>query len=262
MGMPGMTSQPSTEQLYNTHASAWHRNNAVLLSDYTARPRVLERLGSVRGLRLWDLGCGEGFMGRQLLAQQPKSIEGVDLSEAMVAAARQQAGAGSVEQGGPLHYRVGDLTQPGQMPEGPCDLVIAVFLFNYLSLAATTAVLRHVHQHLEPGGRLVFTVPHPSLAFLRPPEPPFFFDPGKRTYMQSSDQLFEGKIWRRDGTSNPVRSIHKTMADYFQALAAAGWSTLPRLEELTVQEHHLALDPQFFGPLEGLPLHLLFELQR
>jgi predicted TPR repeat methyltransferase len=59
---------------------------------------VLERLGSVRGLRLWDLGCGEGFMGRQLLAQQPKSIEGVDLSAAMVAAAQQQAGAGSVEQ--------------------------------------------------------------------------------------------------------------------------------------------------------------------
>jgi hypothetical protein len=80
--------------------------------------------------------------------------------------------------------------------------------------------------------------------------------------MQSSDQLFEGKIWRRDGTSNPVRSIHKTMADYFQALAAAGWSTLPRLEELSVQDHHLTLDPQFFGPLEGLPLHLLFELQR
>jgi 2-polyprenyl-3-methyl-5-hydroxy-6-metoxy-1,4-benzoquinol methylase len=66
-----------------------------------------------------------------------------------------------------LHYRVGDLTQPEQMPQGPYDVVIAVFLFNHLSLAATTAVLRHVHQHLQPGGQLVFTVPHPSLAFLR-----------------------------------------------------------------------------------------------
>ena len=257
-----MTIPPSTEQLYDRHAHSWNRQEPVLLSDYTARPRVLERLGSVRGLHIWDLGCGEGFMGRQLLPQHPACVDGVDLSAEMVEAARRQAGAGGVDQGGPLRYRVGDLSQPDQWPSGSCDLAIAVFLFNYLSLAATTAVLRHVHQSLRPGGRFLFTVPHPALAFLRPQQPPFFFDPAAHTYLEGSDQLFEGCIWRRDGHATPVRSVHKTMADYMRAVAEAGWTGLPYLDELGVTAEHLALDPAFFGPLKGVPLHLLFELKR
>ena len=91
-----MTMPASTEQLYDRHASTWNRQEPVLLSDYTARPRVLERLGSVAGLHIWDLGCGEGFMGRQLLPQRPAGVEGVDLSREMVEAARRQAGAGAM----------------------------------------------------------------------------------------------------------------------------------------------------------------------
>ena len=257
-----MTKPASTEQLYDRHAGVWNRQEPVLLSDYTARPRVLERLGPVKGLTIWDLGCGEGFMGRQLLGHQPALVEGVDLSAVMVQAARDQAGDAAFERGGPLRYRVGDLAQAEQLPDGSCDLAIAVFLFNYLSLDATTAVLRHVHQRLKPGGRFLFTVPHPSLAFLCAQEPPFFFDPAGQTYLQATDQQFEGMIWRRDGASNPVRSVHKTLADYVAALHQAGWTLLPHVEELGVSEAHLALDPEFFGPLEGLPLHLLFELKR
>ena len=257
-----MSEAPSTQQLYDRHAGAWNRSEPVLLSDYTARPRVLERIACVRGLHVWDLGCGEGFMGRQLLRQQPACVEGIDVSSEMVEAARRQAGAGGVERGGPLSYRVGDLSRIEQLPEGQCDVAIAVFLFNYLPLAPTIAVLRHVRQRLRPGGRLVFTVPHPSLAFLRPQEPPFFLDPAGHRYLQASDQFLEGRIWRRDGASAPVRSVHKTVADYFHALKEAGWTTLPHVEELGVTSDHLALDPGFFGPLEGVPLHMLFELRR
>ena len=120
----------------------------------------------------------------------------------------------------------------------------------------------HVHQSLRPGGRFLFTVPHPSLAYLRPQQPPFFFDPADHTYLEASDQLLEGRIWRRDGGSTPVRCVHKTMADYLRAVAEAGWTSLPYLDELGVTAEHLALDPAFFGPLKGMPLHLLFELKR
>jgi hypothetical protein len=36
------------------------------LSDFTARPRVIQALGRVDGLQLWDLDYVEGFFGRQL----------------------------------------------------------------------------------------------------------------------------------------------------------------------------------------------------
>jgi hypothetical protein len=53
-------------------------------------------------------------------------------------------------------------------------------------------------------------------------------------------------IWRRDGKAVPVSYMHKTFADYFNALAAAGFQTLPKIIELKVTEEHLALDRAFF----------------
>lgn len=250
----------STRELYNRAAGLWSRNEQLLLSDFTARPRVLEAAGEVRGLHLWDLGCGEGYVGRQLAQGNPSRIDGFDLSDDMIAAAKAQAGVLAAEQGGPLHYSVANLAEV--FPNGRCDGAVAVFLFNYLSIAAMEAVLRGCHQAIRPGGFLIFTVPHPALAFLRPAEPPFYLEPQEHTYLGSSDVLFEGCIWRRDGVSNPVRSIHKTFSDYTGALARSGWTQLPQISELGVRPEHLELDSAFFSPLKGCPLHLLFHLQR
>ena len=253
-------SELSTRELYNRAAGQWSRNEQLLLSDFTARPWVIEAAGDVRGLHLWDLGCGEGYVGRQLAQGKPSRIDGFDLSDDMIAAAKAQAGALAAEQGGPLHYAVANLAEV--FPNGNCDGAIAVFLFNYLSIAAMEAVLRGCHQAIRPGGFLIFTVPHPALAFLRPIEPPFYLEPGEHTYLESSDVLFEGCIWRRDGVSNPVRSIHKTFSDYVGALSRSGWTQLPQISELGVRPEHLELDPAFFSPLKGCPLHLLFHLHR
>lgn len=251
-----------TRAMYDAAAADWHRGQPVLLSDYTARERVIELVGDIRGLHLWDLGCGEGYVGRRLAALGPQRLDGFDLSVEMVEAAQRQAGPLAAEQGGPLRYSVADLADPAQLPAGCCDGALAVFLFNYLSLAATQRLLRHVHAALQPGGFFLYTAPHPALAFLRGAEPPFYLDPAGQPYLGSSDLSFEGRIWRRDGIANPVRSLHKTVEDHFRLLAASGWERLPLVEELGVTEAHLRLDPQFFGPLRGLPLHLLFLLRR
>jgi SAM-dependent methyltransferase len=251
----------NNRQLYNASVAAWRRQEPIILSDFTARPRVIEVLGDVRGLHLWDLGCGEGLVGRQLVSGNPARIDGFDLSEQMIAAAREQAAALASDQGGPLHYRVADLADPAQLPSGSCDAAVAVFLFNYLDLLATEQVLRWVRMALPPGGSFTFTVPHPSLAFLRPAEAPFYLEPGNHNYLGSSDQMFEGRIWRRDGISNAIRSRHKNLEDYIRVLRNSGWTRMPLIEELGVTEEHLDLDPAFFGPLSGTPLHLLFQVQ-
>jgi SAM-dependent methyltransferase len=256
-----MASEISTQALYDQSASQWSRNQQLLLSDFTARPRVLEAVGDVSGLHLWDLGCGEGYVGRQLARGNPARIDGFDLSEEMITSAREQAGPLAADCGGPLQYATANLADAAQLPTGTCDGVVAVFLFNYLSIAAMEGVLAHCHQAIRPGGFMVFTVPHPALAFLRPAEPPFYLQPGEHNYLGSSDVQFEGCIWRRDGVSNPVRSVHKTFADYIDALRRSGWTQLPGVLELGVTEEHLQVDPGFFAPLKGCPLHLLFRLQ-
>jgi len=249
----------STRDLYDASASSWSREGPLLLSDFTARPRVLEVLGSVRDQEVWDLGCGEGYMARALLGGGARLVRGFDISERMVAGA--QRGLAAAAPSGEARFEARDLADPAQWPAGSCDAALAVFLFNYLTVERMEGVMRGVRGALRPGGRFVFTVPHPLFPFLCRQQAPFYFDPATHPYTHSRDVVFEGRIWRRDGESNAVRCVHKTLADYFGALARAGWSAMPEVEELGVTTSLLAEDPPFFGPLAGLPLHLLFALK-
>jgi len=248
---------PTTSELYDVAAPTWVRTEPVLLSDYTARPFVLDAAAPFEGKRVLDLGCGEGYVSRQLATQAPARLLSVDISSGMIDLAR------AAEEAAPLgiDYRVASATELDLDEE--FDLVLAVFLFNYLSCDEMATVLETVHRHLAPGGRFIFTAPHPSFPFLdRPAEPPFFFETGGLDYFSAKDHQLEGRIWRRDGESVPVRCVHKPMDEYFVALERAGFVTALRVTELSVTDEHLALDPEFFGPLRGLPLHVAFELTR
>ena len=248
---------PSTSELYDGESPSWARTEPVLLSDYTARPFILETVSPVDGARVLDLGCGEGYVSRQLATQAPARLLSVDISSGMIDLAR------AAEEDAPLgiDYRVASATELDLDEE--FDLVLAVFLFNYLTCDEMGAVLEKVHRHLAPGGRFLFTAPHPSFPFLdRPAEPPFFFDTEGLDYFSARDHQLEGRIWRRDGESVPVRCVHKPMDEYFRALESAGFTAAPRVTELSVTPEHLELDSKFFGPLRGLPLHVAFEVSR
>ena len=248
---------PTTAQIYDASAEQWRRTAPVLLSDYTARPFILDWCAPLAGARVLDLGCGEGYVARQLVERGAARVHGVDVSPEMIARARQGGDAD-----GRLSYAVGSAADTAWADAGSTDLVVAVFLFNYLQISEMQAVMKQVYTALRPGGTFIFSVPHPALAFLRPHTPPFYFDAGSHGYFSGRDALFEGRIWRRDGVGVPVRCIHKTWADYFGALAAAGFRELPQVQELHVTEEHIALDPAFFGPLRDVPLHVAMRIHR
>ena len=241
----------STETLYDESASRWARTEPILLSDFTARPAVLELCEPVQDLDILDLGCGEGYVARQLLDRGARSLLGVDLSSEMIALAERS------EQASPRGavFRTGNAEQLAHCETDSFDLVLGVFLFNYQDVPATRRSMAEVRRVLRPDGRFVFAVPHPSLPWTRAHEAPFFFDAGGRSYLEGTGATFEGSIWRRDGIEVAVRCVHKTWTDLFGALRAAGFSSLPEVVELGVTEEHLALDPEFFGPLKGQPLH-------
>ena len=248
----------STATLYDRENGKWQRTTPTLLSDFTARPFLLDWCDPVAGCNVLDLGCGEGYFARQLKPRGAKRLAAVDVSSAMIDAAQ------AAEDAAPLgiEFGVGDSTDLSRFATGAFDLVVAVFMFNYLTLRQTTRALAEIHRVLAPGGRLVFAVPHPSLAFLRPEEPPFYFTRNGAGYFTGRDQQFEGMIQREDGTDVPVRCVHKTFADYFSALRTAGFDALPEIEELRVRDDDLARNPQWFGPLADQPLHLAFRLRR
>ena len=254
-----MSTVESTAGIYDGAAGQWARRQPVLLSDYTARPFVMKRLGRLSGEAVLDLGCGEGYVARQVKEAGASRLLGIDVSEGMITLARETEAS---ELRG-IEYAVGSATDIGHLESESFDLTIAIFLFNYLTRAEMTRVMTGVARVLRPGGRFLFTVPHPLFPFLRPKgdqQKPFYFDRGESGYFSGRDQLFEGMIWRRDGASVPVRCVHKAFGDYFTALGEAGFKTLPEVTELHVTDEHIALDPEFFGPLAETPLHVAFHV--
>ncbi|MEL6428571.1 MAG: class I SAM-dependent methyltransferase [Planctomycetota bacterium] len=244
----------TTEAIYDRAAARWERNAPVLLSDFTARPFLLDWC-EPEYARVLDLGCGEGYVARQLGERGARSVHGIDVSAEMVERAKSQAPDHR------FHFESRDATDLSHLPENGFDLAVAVFMFNYMDTAAMTRVMEEVVRVVEPGGRFVFSVPHPSLPFVRVEERPFYFSPKNNGYFGGRDVQFEGEIWRRDGESVRVRCVHKTLDDYFRALRAAGFQKLPDVHELHVTDEHVAFDPDFFGPLVETPLHLAFRLE-
>ena len=136
----------NTQDLYDQHTNLWVRSSPTILSDYTARPRVLQRIGDVRGLSVLDLGCGEGYVARELARAGAERIVGMDLSSKMVQAAQEQ----NKEDLYPISYSVEDLRQWSE-PKSEYDRAVAVFLFNYLNVQDSIEVLTKTHRALRSG---------------------------------------------------------------------------------------------------------------
>lgn len=245
-----------TEDIYNKNASNWERREPNSLSDFTGRPVVFNLCGDVSGLRILDIGCGEGYCARILKAMGAASIEGIDISPEMIALARSQTEDDS------LQFQVGDV-QSLSFENDQFDLVVGVFVYNYLTVEEMERSHREVFRVLKPGGRFLFSVPHPAFPQIKSDlTRPFYFDFGGKGYFSSRDIRNHGVIFCRDGKELPVQMIHKLFEDYFSSLAAAGFTTLPSVTEMGVKPEHMELDAEFFSPVNDIPLHMAISLKK
>ena len=252
-----MSLSTDPQALYDQTAGNWARHRPTSLSDYTARPPVMDICEPLAGKRILDLGCGEGYCSRMLRQRGASDVLGVDLSPRMIDLARE------AERGQPLgiRYDVADAAKV-DLDAGSLDLVLAMFLFNYLGVEQMRETMVNVHRMLAPGGQFVFAVPHPAFAFMRAAAPPFYFDVGRAGYFSARDTSFPGRIWKRDGSALDVQLVHKTLQDYFDGLRTAGFVAMPTVTELTVTRDMVELDEPFFGPLFDFPLHMAVKVTR
>lgn len=118
---------------------------------------LFQLLGDIRGCSVLDLACGDGIYSRRLRLVGASQVVGMDLSDAMIALAREE------EQSHPLgiEYHVGD----AQRLDLGCtfDIVFAAYLLNYArNLEELAAFASVVSRHLKPGGRFIGINNNPS----------------------------------------------------------------------------------------------------
>ena len=121
---------------------------------YVNNPAFFRLLGDVRGRRVLDLGCGEGTNTR-LLADRGAAVVGVDVSPAMVAAARD---AEAKEPRG-IAYEVVSASGLRRFTDGSFDLVVSTMAL--MDLPDYAGAVREAHRVLAPGGVFQFSITHP-----------------------------------------------------------------------------------------------------
>jgi len=228
-----------------------HRHNPVRSPNLVMEePAFLAEAGDLAGLRILDLGCGDGTFARQCLAGGCQSYVGVDGSAAMLAEALVSASASADE----LRVRFvrADLEDFRAEP-GSVDLVTARLVLHYVDGPDLDLVLAEAHRALGPAGRLILSVVHPVISSgNHPPD-------GPRT-TQVVDNYFQPGPRRREWFGRPVVWYHRSIEQYITALGRAGF-TLSALQECEPVE-------ELFGDQRGeyerrrrVPLFLLLSAE-
>ncbi len=127
----------------------WRGRTLGAITEQTERGLVLDLAGPLRGRVVLDAGCGDGTYGLAA-AERGAAVTGVDLSTAMLDAARTRAGQLGVE----LELVEADVRSLPQA-DASFDLVLAVTVFCFMADTDAVQALRELGRVLRPGGRLV-----------------------------------------------------------------------------------------------------------
>jgi 2-polyprenyl-3-methyl-5-hydroxy-6-metoxy-1,4-benzoquinol methylase/GNAT superfamily N-acetyltransferase len=118
-------------------------------------PTLLEACGDVRGLEALDLGCGQGYFARGL-ARRGARVTALDVAEKQVENARRHDAAAPLG----IEYLVLDAALiAGRFAAGSFDIVTGCMSLH--DMPDPGAVLRAAFGVLRPGGRMVYSIPHP-----------------------------------------------------------------------------------------------------
>ena len=140
MSMPATPWDPST---YSSEIRAEIDDYDLLQS------KLVEATQRERGVAsILDLGVGSGETARRVLdAHRSASLQGLDLSPEMLAAARSSLPA--------ERARLSEGRLEDELPEGPFDLVVSALAVHHLEAEAKADLFRRVSGIMTPGGRFV-----------------------------------------------------------------------------------------------------------
>src|SRR5450432_848902 len=115
-------------------------------SDYQnlfLQPRMLALAGDVAGLRVLDLGCGEGSYSRELV-RRGAGVTGVDGSGRLIDVARARAADAGLD----IDYRCLNASALDGIASGAFDLIVASMIF--MNVEDYDGAIREAHRVLAP----------------------------------------------------------------------------------------------------------------
>ena len=227
----------------------WHR----ALID----PALLKMLGSVRGHRVLDVGCGNGYLARRFKREGAARSVGVDSALASIRLARRRECAHPSG----AEFVHGDAARLPQFESHSFDRIVANM--SLMDVRRADSALRELSRLLAPDGRLVFSINHPC----------FDIDEASswvvehRPYHETVGRKVEGYRRERtvrvpwkisDSETAYTTSYHRTLETYSRYLSDAGLVILRLVEPAPKPELIRRSSQGRF--IAEIPLHLVFEV--
>lgn len=186
-------------------------------------PNLLRIVAPEKGMKILDLGCGQGFFSHAFAARGAH-VTGVDLSPDLIAIARVRAGHNE-------EFHVAPSDKLSIWKDGSFD--VAVIVLALQNMERMKEVLTEASRVLVKGGKLIIVLNHP--AFRIPGESSWGFDDVHGIQYRRVDRYLSDS--RREIDMNPGRgstvhtvSFHRPLQSYSKSLAHAKCAIL-RIEE-------------------------------
>ncbi|MGQ0796385.1 MAG: class I SAM-dependent methyltransferase [Methanobacteriota archaeon] len=225
----------------------WHRN----LID----PTFVRTVGDVRGLRVLDLGCGNGHLSRRFAREGAKVVE-VDASAPIVERARARE---SQEPLG-VEYHAANAARLDFLLAASFDVVASNMAL--MDIDDADGAIREAARVLRASGRFVASLSHPC------------FDQGPTSTWLLERFFRNSKAWRKieryrepfadeipwevaPGKIVTTTGYHRPLSWYARAFREAGF-LIRSLEEPAPTEEFVKTSPQGLYIAE-IPLHLIIE---
>lgn len=120
-------------------------------------PAFLGFIGDLRGKRVLDAGCGEGYNSR-ILARQGASVSGIDISERMIALATAEEAREPLG----IRYARTSYADLGLFADATFDAVVSFMAL--MDGPRFDLAMREAFRVLRPGGLLAFSIMHPCFS--------------------------------------------------------------------------------------------------
>jgi ubiquinone/menaquinone biosynthesis C-methylase UbiE len=207
------------------------REGKDFFRDEMNKPAFLAVVGDVRGKRILDIGCGEGNISR-LYAKMGAEVVGVDFSPKMIDLARRIEKRDKLG----IEYVVGDAAKLDGI-KGRFDVVTCFMAL--MDIERYEYAIHEAARVLKDRGCFIFCITHPCFEFGdcvdREPLAKWVQHTDGVMHLEMTDYFQPGVsevIWDMERLVKPFKStsFHRTLTDYFDALAEAGF-VVSRLKE-------------------------------
>lgn len=259
----------SIQKQWDNAAEAWVdfvRTGKDYSRDEMNNPAMFEILGDIRGKRILDVGCGEGYNCR-IMAKKGAKVTAIDFSEKLINFAIRQEEKERLK----IDYYILNANNLHIFKNNTFDIVTCFMALQ--DIEDYQGAVKETHRVLKKHGLFIFVIPHPCFE-TRIMGGKIIGGWGykKGAKDRSTDNALYYKVDRYFGAHKYVvlwemkrltkhfrtTSFHRTLTNYADALYNAGFLIL-RLREPTPIKRGLAKNPIYFEKTLRIPDSIIIE---